>query len=166
MASRDDYRVKVCNNDNLIFMANGIFDYKSKMLMGVDPNIVSLRKSATLLPDVEPSEPVHVKPDGTTITFWEWIDSLVPYEGRRDILVKLAGACLRDRHSWRVMVTVFNKTGHNGKPTFLELLKALVGHDGLMTSSLAMLTGSSDGGRFGISNIVGVSLITCEDSDS
>ena len=166
MASRAEYRVQECDNADLIFMANGIFDYKSKMLMGFDPDIVALRKSATVLPDAEPSEPVHVKPDGTTISFWEWIDSLVPYEGGRDILVKLAGACLRDRHNWRVMVTMFNKTGHNGKTTFLELLKALVGHDGVMTSSLAMLAGTSDGGRFGVSNIVGVSLITCEDSDS
>ena len=166
LASRAEYRVQECDDENLVFMANGIFDYKSKMLMGFDPEIVALRKSATVLPDAEPSEPIHVKPDGTTISFWEWIDSLVPYEGGRDILVKLAGACLRDRHNWRVMVTMFNKTGHNGKSTFLELLKALVGHDGVMTSSLAMLAGSSDGGRFGVSNIVGVSLITCEDSDS
>ena len=35
-----------------------------------------------------------------------------------------------------------------------------------MTSSLALLAGGGDGGRFGVSNIVGVSLITCEDSDS
>ena len=166
MASRAEYRVQECDDANLIFMDNCIFDYESKMRMGFDPDIVALRKSSTALPDAEPCEPVHVKPDGTTISFWEWIDSLVPYEGGRDILVKLAGACLRDRHNWRVMVTMFNKTGHNGKSTFLELLKALVGHDGVMTSNLAMLAGSTDGGRFGVSNIVGVSLITCEDSDS
>ena len=166
VASRFEYRVQECNDDNLIFMANGIFDYKSKIIMGFDPDIVALRKSATALSDVEPSEPVHIKPDGTTITFWEWIDSLVPYEGGRDMLIKLAGACLRDRHNWRVMVTMFNKTGHNGKTTFLEHLKALVGHDGVMTSSVATLAGASEGGRFGVSNIVGVSLVTCEDSDS
>lgn len=64
------------------------------------------------------------------------------------------------------MVNVYNKTGHNGKSTFLDHLKALVDYDGCMTSSLALLAGGSDGGCFGVSNIVGVSLITCEDSDS
>ncbi|MCT6918507.1 MAG: hypothetical protein M3Z49_04770, partial [Bifidobacteriales bacterium] len=64
------------------------------------------------------------------------------------------------------MVTLYNKTGHNGKSTFLDCLKSLVGYDGCMTSSLALLAGGTDGGRFGVSNIVGVSLITCEDSDS
>ena len=166
LSSRTENRVLECEDANLIFMANGIFNYESKTLINFDPDIVALRKSATALPDTEPSEPFHVKPDGTIITFWKWIDSLVPYEGGRDILVKLAGACLRDHHNWRVMVTLFNKTGHNGKSTFLELLKTLVGPDGVMTSSLAMLAGSTDGGRFGVSNIVGVSLITCEDSDS
>ena len=166
LAIRDEYKVQECNDENLIFMANGIFDYESKILMGFNPDIVSLRKSATALPETEPPVPTHVKPDGSTITFWEWIDSLVPYDGGRDMLVKLAGACLRDRHNWRVMVTMFNKTGHNGKSTFLGHLKALVGYDGVMTSNLASLAGASDGGRFGVSNIVGVSLITCEDSDS
>ena len=78
----------------------------------------------------------------------------------------MAGACLRDRHNWRVMVTMFNKTGHNGKTTFMELLKALVGYTGVMTSSLAELAGNLDGGRFGVANIVGKALVTCEDSNS
>lgn len=166
LASRDANRVKECNDSNLIFMANGIFDYETKMLLPFDPDIVALRKSATALPNAEPPVPVHTKPDGTKIDFWEWIDSLVPYNGGRDLLVKLAGACLRDRHNWRVMVTMFNKTGHNGKTTFMELLKALVGYTGVMTSSLAELAGNLDGGRFGVANIVGKALVTCEDSNS
>lgn len=64
------------------------------------------------------------------------------------------------------MVTVYNKTGHNGKSTMLDRYKAMAVYDGCMTSSLALLADGSDGGRFGVSNIVGVSLITCEDSDS
>lgn len=166
LASRDKYRVCECEDDNLIFMANGIFDYEEKTLNAFDPEIVALRKSDTALPASEPNEPVHIKPDGTMITFWEWLDSLAPYEGGRDLLVKLAGASLRNRHNWRVLVTLFNKTGHNGKSTFLELLKALVGYSGVMTSDLATLAGSAEGGRFGLANIVGKALVTCEDSDS
>lgn len=48
----------------------------------------------------------------------------------------------------------------------LDRYKAMAVYDGCMTSSLALLADGSDGGRFGVSNIVGVSLITCEDSDS
>lgn len=95
------------------------------------------------------------------------VDNLVPYDGGRDLLVKLAGATLRNRHNWRIMVTIFNKTGHNGKSTFLDHLKRIIGHDGVMTSNLALLAGgSNDAGRFALSNLVGASLITCEDSDS
>lgn len=166
MASRDEFRVAECSDSDFVFMQNGVYDYRSGVLMDFDPELVTLRKHATVLPEDPPAEPVHTKPDGTKITFWEWIDSLVPYEGGRDLLVKLAGAALRDRYNWRVMATLFNKTGHNGKSTYLDCLKAMVGSNGVMSSNLATLAGSSDGGRFGVSNIVGVSLITCEDSDS
>lgn len=166
MASRRENRVCECDDPDLVFMKNGIWDYESRRMLDFHPDVVSLKKSATALPDVEPPVPAHTMPDGTVIDFWQLLDSYVPYEGGRDLLVKVAGACLRSYYNWRVMVTVYNKTGHNGKSTFLDCLKALVGFDGCMTSNLALLAGGGDGGRFGVSNIVGVSLITCEDSDS
>lgn len=166
MASRRENRVCECDDPDLVFMANGIWDYRNGLLFNFDPEIVALRKSSTALPATEPPVPTHTMPDGTVIDFWQLLDSYVPYKGGRDLLVKVAGAVLRSYHNWRVMVTVYNKTGHNGKSTFLDCLKAMVGYDGCMTSSLALLAGGGDGGRFGVSNIVGVSLITCEDSDS
>lgn len=166
MASRRENRVCECDDSAYVFMQNGIWDYEEHVLRDFSPSIVSLRKSATALPDKEPDVPTHTMPDGTVIDFWQLLDSYVPYEGGCDLLVKVAGAALRSYHNWRVMVTVYNKTGHNGKSTFLDCLKAMVGYDGCMTSSLALLAGGGDGGRFGVSNIVGVSLITCEDSDS
>lgn len=162
MASRRENRVTECQDADLVWMANGIWNCSAGKMMGFDPELVALRKSTTVLPDKEPSEPVHVKPDGTPITFGQWIDSLVPYEGGRELLVKLAGATLRNRVNWRCMVTLYNKTGHNGKSTFLDHLKALVGNQGYMTSNLKTLAEA----RFGVSNIVGKILITCEDSDS
>lgn len=166
MASRRENRVCECDDPALVFMENGIWDYEKRVMLDFSPSIVSLRKSATALPDREPPVPTHTMPDGTVIDLWGLLDSYVPYDGGGDLLVKLAGACLRSYHNWRVMVTLYNKTGHNGKSTFLDFLKALVGFDGCMTSSLSLLAGGGDGGRFGVSNIVGVSLITCEDSDS
>ena len=162
MASRRDNRVTECQDADLVWMANGIWNCSAGMMMGFDPELVALRKSTTVLPDKEPSEPVHKKPDGTPIAFWQWIDSLVPYEGGRELLVKLAGATLRNRVNWRCMVTLYNKTGHNGKSTYLDHLKALVGNQGYMTSNLKTLAEP----RFGVANIVGKILITCEDSDS
>lgn len=166
MASRRENRVCGCDDPALVFMANGIWDYEKRVMLDFSPDVVSLRKSATALPDREPPVPTHTMPDGTLIDLWNLFDSYTPYDGGCDLLVKLAGACLRSYHNWRVMVTLYNKTGHNGKSSVLDFLKALVGFDGCMTSSLALLAGGGDGGRFGVSNIVGVSLITCEDSDS
>lgn len=155
MASRRENRVCECDNPSLVFMANGIWDYGERVLREFSPEVVALRKSATRLPDKEPPVPEHTMPDGSKIDFWQLLDSYVPYDGGRDLLVKVAGASLRSYHNWRVMVTFYNQSGHNGKSTFLDCLKSLVGYDGCMTSSLALLAGGGDGGRFGVSNIVG-----------
>ena len=110
----------------------------------------------------EPAVPVHVKPDGTTIDFWQWLDSLAPYEGGRDLLVKLAGAVVRYNYNWRVMVTLFNSSGKNGKSTFIRMLKACVGRGNCMSSTMGQLCDD----RFALANLPGTVLVTCEDSDS
>jgi putative DNA primase/helicase len=166
LASREGFRVCECEDKSLVFMKNGILNYETKELLEFSPELIALRKSDTYLPMTLPAVPIHTKPDGTNISFWELLKSFAPYEGGVDLLVKTAGAALRNRHNWRGMVTLFNSTGRNGKSTYLDHLKALVGNSGSMTSNLATLAGSSDAGRFGVSNIVGASLITCEDSDS
>ena len=110
-------------------MKNGILNYETKELLEFSPDIVTLRKSPVELPESEPPVPIHTKPDGSKITFWEWLTSLVPYDGGQELLIKLVGAVLRNHHNWRVMVTLFNKTGRNGKSTFLKMVKCCVGHE-------------------------------------
>ena len=111
MASRRENRVCECDNPSLVFMANGIWDYEERVLREFSPGVVALRKSATRLPDKEPPVPEHTMPDGSKIDFWQLLDSYVPYDGGRDLLVKVAGASLRSYHNWRVMVTFHNKHG-------------------------------------------------------
>ncbi len=155
-------RVCECTNSKYVFLKNGIFDYETRDLMPFSSEIVTLQKSPVELPDMEPPVPVHIKPDGTRIDFWEWIDSLVPYDGGRDLLIKLIGAVMRNRHVWRVMITLYNPNGKNGKSTYLRLLKACVGKGSVMSSNLERLCDS----QFGLANLPGTMLITCEDSDS
>lgn len=155
-------RASECDDPSLIFLKNGILDYETKELIPFSPDYVSLKKSPVSLPDSEPPVPVHMKPDGSWMTFWEWLDSLVPYAGGKELLIKLVGAVLRNHHNWRIMVTFFNKTGRNGKSTFLRMLKACVGSERVMTSTIVSLCDA----RFGLTNLPGCALVTCEDSDS
>lgn len=151
-----------CNNPDYIFFKSKILDYKTKTWIPFSPDIVSLRKIPFDIPTAEPAVPVHVKPDGTTIDFWQWLDSLAPYEGGRDLLVKLAGAVVRYNYNWRVMVTLFNSSGKNGKSTFIRMLKACVGRGNCMSSTMGQLCDD----RFALANLPGTVLVTCEDSDS
>lgn len=151
-----------CENPDYIFFKSEILDYKTKDRIPFSPDIVSLRKIPFDLPTAEPDVPVHTKPDGIVMDFWDWIDSLVPYDGGRDLLIKLLGAVVRHNHVWRIMVTLFNPTGKNGKSTFLRLLKACVGLENVMVSNMSQLCDD----RFGLANLPGATLITCEDSDA
>lgn len=69
LASREQNRISECDDENLVFMSNGIYDYNLGQMMDFDPEIVVLRKSTTRLPEVEPPEPVHTMPDGSTLSF-------------------------------------------------------------------------------------------------
>lgn len=165
IASMRENRIVENEDSNLIFMNNCIFNYKTKERIDFSPEYVTLRKHRTNLPVLRPPMPLHTKPDGTVLSLMDFLEELVPYDGGIELLIKLSGAVLRNKHNWRNMVTLYNATGNNGKSTFLDFLKALVG-TGTMTSSLSMLAGSGDAGRFALSNLVGTALITCEDSDS
>ncbi len=151
-----------CENPDYIFFKSEILDYETKDRIPFSSDIVSLRKIPFDLPTAEPDVPKHTKPDGTVIDFWDWIDSLVPYDGGRDLLIKLLGAVVRHNHVWRIMVTLFNPTGKNGKSTFLRLLKACVGIENVMTSNMSQLCDD----RFGLAKLPGATLVTCEDSDA
>ena len=140
-----------CENPDYIFFKSEILDYKTKDRIPFSPDIVSLRKIPLDLPTAEPDVPKHTKPDGTVIDFWGWIDSLVPYDGGRDLLIKLLGAVVRPNYVWRIMVTLFNPTGKNGKSTFLRMLKACVGIENVMTSTMSQLCDD----RFGLANFPG-----------
>ena len=167
MASRRENRVCECDNPSLVFMANGIWRLRGARPAQASPEVVALRKSATRSSDKEAARPSSTRcRTARRLTSGSCWTPTSPTTAGATCSVKVAGASLRSYHNWRVMVTFYNQAGHNGKSTFLDCLKSLVGYDGCMTSSLALLAGGADGGRFGVSNIVGVSLITCEDSDS
>lgn len=151
-----------CENPDYIFFKSEILDYETKERIPFSPDIVSMRKMPFDLPMTEPDVPKHIKPDGTVMDFWDWIDSLVPYDGGRDLLIKLLGAVVRHNYVWRIMVTLFNPTGKNGKSTFLRLLKACVGIENVMISTMSQLCDD----RFGLAKLPGAILVTCEDSDA
>lgn len=165
IASRHENRIVECEDENLIFMRNCIFNYKTRERMDFSYEYVTLRKFDTDLPPSQPKVPIHTKPNGSRINLLEFLHSLVPYDGGVDFLVKVAGAVLRSKKNWRYMVTLQNTTGKNGKSTFLDMLKAMVGPAGTLSTDIVTLAGANSAGRFALGNMIGVSLITCEDSE-
>jgi len=168
ISNRKENRVFEEENNDLVFMQNTIFDCRNKKFIGFSPDYISLRKHKTFLPPTCPPLPTHVMKtesslNGSVITFWQWLESLAPYEGGVDYLVKVAGAALRHKFNWGKMFVLTNRSGKNGKGTFLHHIKSLIGMDGIMITELATLTGNNPAGRFGLSEIVGKAVALCED---
>lgn len=159
-----DLAPRVCETEdpNLVFLGNTIFNYATKERIPFSPEYVRLHKHRVNLPETEPSMPTHVLPDGSVLTLRELLESWTPYDGGIELLVKLYGAALRNYHNWRVMVTLHNTKGSNGKSTYLDSLRRAVGGDAVVVkSSIKSLCE-----RFGASGLVGSSLIVVSESSA
>lgn len=111
-------------NPSLVPMANCWLDYATGERLEFSPELVTLSKFATRLPEQEPPVPEIVNPDGTVWNAKTWFEESFP-----DIwlmLLQVIGMCLRPGHVWRVLVYLVGK-GSNGKGTFLELVRTIVG---------------------------------------
>lgn len=115
-------KVEVNRNRDLIAVNNGVFHYKKKVLMSFDESYVFLSKSA-----VEYNE--HAQPktfaDGWNVE--DWLKDIAVDEDVADLLWKTAGAALRPYVKWNKTVWLFSTSGNNGKGTYCQLLRNLLG---------------------------------------
>lgn len=119
---------------NVVALANGLFDLDSKELLPFSPDVV-LRSKAS----------VAFNKDATTCPLidgrWsvdEWIRGLANNDLDVDKLFwQVIAALFRPDHSFDKAVLLYSPTGSNGKGTFVELLRNLVGAERVATLSIA-----------------------------
>lgn len=119
-------RVRPSGDPSLVPVANGVLDYSTKELLPFSPDLVLLSKSSTRFV-ADARNPVIQRPDGS---FWDvetWIASLSDDEGVPELLWEILGALLRPRARWNRAAFFYSERGNNGKGTFAELARALVG---------------------------------------
>ena len=118
---------------NIVGLANGLFDLRSKKLLPFSPKVV-LRTKAS----------VAFREDATTcpvINGWsvdEWIRELANNDlDVEKLFWQVIAALFRPDHPFDKAVLLYSSTGSNGKGTFLELLRHLVGVDRVATLSMS-----------------------------
>lgn len=123
--------------NNVVALANGLFDLDSKELLPFSPDVV-LRSKASVASNKDATTCPAI--DGWSVD--EWIRGLANNDLDVDKLFwQVIAALFRPDHSFDKAVLLYSPTGSNGKGTFVELLRNLVGVERVATLSISDFDG-------------------------
>lgn len=118
-------RTRTLDRD-LIPVNNGIYDYKNKILLDFDPDMVFLTKSRTSY-NSNASNVVINNPDGTTWDVESWMNELTDDPEIANLLWEITGALLRPNVAWNKSAWLYSDRGENGKGTLCAMWRNLCG---------------------------------------
>src|SRR5699024_5651268 len=160
---------------DLLPLGNGIFDYRTKLLMPFSPEYVITGKAAVNYNsdarDVAIDEP-HVdgciRADcvegsvcgGQTWSVESWMRSLSDDPEIVDLLWQIVGATLRPYVSWNKSAWFYSTRGNNGKGTLVAMMRNLIG-----LRSCVSLPLSKMGEQFSLQQLAGATAILTDEHD-
>lgn len=120
--------VYINKNRDLIAVNNGIYNYKTDDLEEFNPSKVFLSKSAVNY-NKNATHPVFLEEDGTPNgwTIEDWLHDIAVDDEVYQLMWETMGAILRPYVKWNKSVWLYSTTGNNGKGTYCELLRNLLG---------------------------------------
>ena len=120
--------LNLTQNQDLIPVNNGVFDYKSKCLMKFSPDMVFTAKSSV---DYNPlARNISIRnPDGTDWDVESWVQSLSDDPQIVNLLWEITGACIRTNVAWNKSAWLYNTKGRSGKSTICRLMQNLCGEE-------------------------------------
>ena len=125
--------LKESEDEDVVALENGLFNLRSKELLPFSPDVV-LRSKASVAFNENAS--AYVMDDGWSVD--EWIRGLANNDPDVDKLFwQTIAALFRPGHSFDKAVLLYSPTGSNGKGTFVELLRNLVGVERAATLSMS-----------------------------
>lgn len=115
------------NNEDLIPVNNGVFDYRTKQFLHFSPNLVFTAKSHVNFDPTAKNVVLHNDSDNTDWDVESWMKSLSDDPQIIKLLWQTLGAIIRPNVSWDKSVWLYSTKGNNGKGTLCELMRNLCG---------------------------------------
>ncbi len=148
-------KVEINKNRDLIAVGNGIFDYKKKVLLPFDEKYVFLSKSEV---PFNPHIQLKTFADGWNIE--DWLRDIAIDDEVYGLLWETIGSVLRPYVKWNKSIWLYSTTGNNGKGTFCELLRNLLGPKAF--TSIPISDFSKD---FALGPLIGKQAIITDEND-
>ena len=121
-------------DSDVVALVNGLFDLRTKELRDFSPDVVLTSKASVAFNADATACPVM--DDGWNVD--EWIRELANNDPEVEQLFwEIIAALFRPEHPFKKAALLYSPTGSNGKGTFLELLRHLVGVDRVATLSIS-----------------------------
>ncbi|MCY1718482.1 phage/plasmid primase, P4 family [Microbacterium sp. SL62] len=114
---------------HLVPVANGVFDHNTQELLPFSPDLVFLSKSPVAY-NAAAANPIIKTPHGDTWDVESWIADLSEDEGVPELLWEILSAAVRPGVRWNKAAFLYSSRGNNGKGTFCELARNLLGPSG------------------------------------
>jgi len=153
-------RSQRCQQENLVAVNNGIFDYETKILHPFTPELIFLTKSRVNYNPNAKNIVIHNDEDGTDWDVESWMETLSDDPEIVNLLWEILGAIIRPLVPWNKSAWFYSNTGNNGKGTLCELMRRLVG-DG----SYAVIPLADFGKDFLLEPLLRASTIIVDEND-
>lgn len=131
-------KVRRCEEENLVPVNNGIFNFDTKKLMPFTPDRVFLSKVKVNYNPMARNFTIHNDEDGTDWDVESWMLEIM--DNKKDmaeLIWQVIGAVVRPFVSWDRACFMYSESGNNGKGTLCALMRNLVGQGSYASISLS-----------------------------
>lgn len=115
------------SNCDLIAVKNGVFDFKSKVLIPFSPDYVFTTKLKVNYNANAVNVIIHNPDDGTDWDFDTWIVEVADDQEIAEVLMQVISASVRPKVPFNKAVFFYSRKGNNGKGTICQLIRNLWG---------------------------------------
>lgn len=157
---RDAPRVTRTLDKDLVPVANGIFNYKTKILEEFTPDKVFMVKSAVNYNPAAQNPVLYCPEDGLYWDVENWMKELSDDPEVVELLWQIIGAIIRPYVRWKKSAWLYSESGNNGKGTLCELMRSICGDTGYASIPL-----SDFGKDFALEPLVRASAIIVDEND-
>lgn len=120
-------KIRLCTDENLIPVNNGVYMYKEKKLIDFNPGLVFMSKANIDYNPYAQNVHIHNEADNTDWDVESWIAEFFSDKRMVELIWQVIGAAVRYNVPWHRGVLFYSESGNNGKGTICQLIRNIIG---------------------------------------